>query len=258
MPAARANSRGVHPFGTMAFTILEMLVAMAIFMMMVVLLVSVVSQVNSVWHQTDNQKSRRESARVLLDLMSRDLQSALAPVDANNAARFRFDLNPAGFADTHRSAFFWPCASPGSRSGSDIVTVGYFVRRTSTGSILCRLQAPGSIDSIWTMASSLAPATAPDFQGLAADGVLAMFVTLYDKTGQVLATPEQTYSSFSLPYSAEVALVIADPSSAERMVGQLAAPDTTTTADEFVNALAAKFRPFVQVYRTRVDLPQAR
>lgn len=232
------------------------MVATAVFMLMVVLLVSVVSQVNTVWQQTDGQKSRRQSARALLDLISRDLQAALGPVDAKNGSDFQFDLNPGG--KSRKSSLFLQTSSPGSRNGSDVVSVGYFVRRTSDGSILCRVQKSGADKTLWMNADAMAPATAPDFQGLAADGVLAMFITLYDNKGNVLRTPSQSYSSSSLPYAVEVALVIADTKTARRMVDVIDNSDVAETADQFVNSVNVQYRPGVQVYRTRVDIPQAR
>ncbi len=244
-----------------AFTIIEMMVATAVFMLMVVLLVSVVSQVNVVWQQMDGQKNRRQSSRALLDLISRDLQGALSPLDGGNYSKIQFDVNPSGAdnAINKKSSLFWMTASPGTRSGSDIMTVGYFVRRLSTGSVLCRVQLSGVVSDIWTQAVSLAPAdTASDYKGLAADGVLAMYVTLYKKSGDIESAPGQTYKGTALPYSVEVELVIADARTALRLVGNMETADTAPTADAFVTALGKDFRPGIQVYRTRVDIPQAR
>lgn len=231
--------------------------ATAVFMMMVVLLVSVVSQINSAWQQTDGQKSRRESARTLLDLISRDLQTALGPVDTANASKLKFDKSPGGFAEKHKDSLFWNCSSPRLRSNSDIITVGYFVRQTDNGSDLCRLQASGVVDNVWTQASLLAPGTAPNFQGLVAEGVLAMFVTLYDENGTVLADPGASYSSSKLPHSIDVALVIADPRTVKRMLSAGSLPDLPD-ADTFMNSVPEQYRAGVQMYRTRVDLPSAR
>jgi len=252
------------------FTIIEMMVATAVFMLMVVLLVSVVSQVNSLWQQTDGQKNRRQSSRALLDLISRDLQGALCPVDGNSSSKIRFNLNPVGLNDSgvgnFKSALFWTTVNPGSRRVSDIVDVGYFIRRTSSGSVLCRIERrddgqPNPPD-IWTLAGSLAPADeANDYRGLAADGVLAMYVTLYKKSGQVESLPNETYSGTALPYSVEIALVIADSRTTQRLVsaGKLtAADDLADTPEAFVTALGESYRAGVQVYRTRVDIPQAR
>lgn len=240
------------------FTIVEMLVSTAVFMLMVVLLVSVVSQINTLWQQTDGQKTRRQSSRALLDLISRDLQGALSPLDSNNYSKIQFDLNP-GTVGSFRSSLFWMTASPASRSGSDIMTVGYFIRRTDTGSILCRAQLSGAVPNLWTQAATLAPADASsNYKGLAADGVLAMFVTLFDESGAVLREPSDTYSEKDLPYSVEVALVIADTRTAQRLVGNLGAADSAVTADAFVTAVGEQYRSGIQVYRTRVDIPQAR
>lgn len=240
-----------------AFTIVEMLVATAVFMMMVVLLVSVVSQINSAWQQADGQKNRRESGRTLLDLIARDLQTALAPVDEKNASGLEFNKSPGGFPDLHRDALFWNCSSPRVRSNSDIVTVGYFVRQSSTSSDLCRLQASGVVDDVWAQASMLAPATAPNYQGLVAEGVLSMFVTLYGKTGNVLANPGASYSSSTLPHSVDVALIIAEPRTLKRMLAAGTIP-SQSTVETFMNAIPETFRAGVQLYRTRIDLPSAR
>lgn len=248
-----------------AFTIVEMLVATAVFMLMVVLLVSVVSQINSAWQQTDGQKSRRQSARTLLDLITRDLQSSLAPVDSANASKLSFVKNPTsfGFSDNHKDSLFWNTSSPRVRSVSDIMTVGYFVRQTSKGSDLCRLQVSGAVSDVWGDAGNLAPADAPnDFRGLVAEGVLAMFVTLYNKDGTVLAAPGESYppnasNSVQLPYAVDVALVIADPRTVTRMLAAGALPDLPN-AETFMNSIPANFRSGVQLYRTRVDLPSAR
>lgn len=256
MPASPARIDLVRRPSQAAFTLIEILTATAVFAMMMVLLFSALTHVNGVWQQADGQKTRRQNARILLDTMARDLQAAVIPMGTNAATPILFQMNPGGpDPDTRGDALYWQVASSFRRNGNDIGTVGYYVSPANDTLALCRLYTNAPVADPWTYRNTLAPATPPDYEGLLAENVLAMFVTLYDKSGAVIAEPGETYSSPNPPAFAEIALVIADGRALQRVSGPLVFEGAS--ADALFSNLPPAVRSHAQIFRTRVDLPPA-
>lgn len=243
----RFTSAGISAFLTArGFTVIEMLAASAVFVIMITLLLSAVSQVNQAWRTSDGQKVRRESARALLDLMARDLQSAVAPIPGAQSTEGIFAMNVTP-GTSRGDALFWRTAVPGDPSKSDVGTVGYYVNPATRTLIRYATNASTGFDlqQAASEAAQLNPDYANDFRGLLAEGVMGMFVTLYDKTGQPVAEPGDTASFTNAPpAAAEVTLVLADSRAAQRQ------PEYTVTGTNFTNLPEG-----MQVFRTRVTIP---
>lgn len=248
-------SRGVLAARKRGFTLVEMLAATAVFIMMVTLLLSAVSQTSNAWQTAEAQKMRRERARSALDLISRDLQSAITPLPGKNLTHpTSFLMNPESGhpADT----IFWRTLSPANRKASDITVVGYFVNDAKE---LCRYQTNASmtftLEEAAQAAANLKPGKENDYQGLLTEGVLGLFVTLFNEKGALVETggkeivksgAQQNYQA-SLPASAEVSLVIADPRTLKKKPDLAVSWPLEETAEKGV-----------QVFTTRVDLPAVR
>lgn len=251
------------------FSLVEMLVATAVFVMMLTLLLTITSQMNSAWQQADAQKSRRQSARALLDTIVRDMESALLPLNSGNTEKVWFLMNPAAVGFRHRDCLFWQAALPEDGGKSDVTMVGYFVRWDGTRSILCRVHIPPGdpnyriyeAPETWlndAFLNTVAPADkASDYRGLLAENVFALWVTLRDRQGSLIVAPYDSRVANNLPASAEVALVIADPSAARRLNAPLATYNQTTV-EGFVDALPEGVRKGVQIFRTRINLETSR
>jgi len=232
------------------FTIIELLAATAVFILMVTLLLSAVSQVNKAWQSSDGQKTSRESARALLDLMARDLQSTIVPLPGSPGTTPFFSLNPGGSSTAYGDALYWNTSSPGNRTQSDVATVGYFINPDTR--TLCRLATNAPPDFSLTDAASVGaamrPETGNDFQGLLAEGAMGFFVTLFNQAGDVVAqTGDQRDYTSSPPAAAELVLVLADSRARQRQT-------SFTNVIDNLDALPEG----VQVFRTRVDIPSGR
>ncbi len=249
---------------------MEMLVATAVFVMMMTLLLTITSQMNSAWQLADAQKSRRQSARALLDTIVRDMESALLPLNSGNTEKVWFLMNPGAVGFRNRDCLFWQAALPEDAGKSDVTMVGYFVRWDGARSILCRVYIPPGdpnyriyeAPETWlndAFLNAVAPADkANDYRGLLAENVFALWVTLRDRQGALITAPYDSRGvTDNLPASAEVALVIADPAAARRLNGPLTTYSQATVED-FVNDLPEGVRKGVQIFRSRINLEASR
>lgn len=224
MPAFFASSPNK---GAKAFTVLELLVAFAVFSLMVALLFTMMSQANKAWQQALGQKDRSEVGRACLDLIARDLQGTIPPLPGVGTNTVNFELDDAGGTN---DALYWQTISPINRSKSDIATIGYYVSSNE----LCRLYTNAPLVNL---ASTANPANAAN---VLAKGVVRLDVTLYDRDGSAV-TNSASYST-NLPVSAEVKLAVAD--------ARTLLQHPTLSVPDLDNPPAG-----VNVYRTRIDLP---
>jgi prepilin-type N-terminal cleavage/methylation domain-containing protein len=188
-----------------AFTILELLVAMALLGIVVTLLASILSSTQKGVAQIGSASSQRQDARAVLDQISRDLRSTLEPVSrgfelANPGVRQpEFLLNPPGFT-ANGTSIFWSIRNESSLGGN--MLVGYLLRwETSPGVALprfCRvsfdpndtesikqtLQGSATANSTWINAGSInlnAPGVQDQgYQGWISDNILAFYARALD------------------------------------------------------------------------------
>ena len=122
-----------------AFTLLELMVAIAVMSILLVLLFNMVDSGARLWRANENRVDSYREARAALGIMSRDLQNALA---ATNSLDDQFLLNDTAFpnlaaanlvSDTNRgAALFFLTALPAkaqdsASNKSDVCQVGYFM-----------------------------------------------------------------------------------------------------------------------------------
>lgn len=144
-----------EPPRRMAFTLLELLVAMAVFTLLAVLLFGVLGEVNRAWEQAQAQIEPRKSGRAILDYFTRELEIATLPANRTMTYAtassppispdlgFQFLVNPSGFLSPkffNPQALFWQ-APIGSNGFAE---VGFFVRWDESTpnqprAVLCRL-----------------------------------------------------------------------------------------------------------------------
>lgn len=236
MPVSSAKTKATVGRGE-AFTLIELLVAAAVFMLMLTILFGAISQFNSAWQQSQGQKVRRENARALLDLISRDLQGAIPPLSGVGTNTVSFEMYDGSVGDTNSQSLFWQTTLPMNRSKSDVATVGYFVNPDHS---LYRLYTNAPLAGLWAQTNSVG---GPNYNNLLAEGVLKMAVTLFNQDGTVNSN-SATYTT-NLPASAEISLVLAD----DRTL--LQHPSLVVTN------LSAPLPKGVQLFRTRIEIPSS-
>lgn len=118
---------------TTAFTLLELLVAMAVMSVLVVMLMSMVDNASKLWRANESRVESYREARAALNLITSDLKSIYSSTNANY-----FRTNGTGFnfsTDTNDGRIFFIAALPMSaqESGnkSDLCEVGYYLTYTN-------------------------------------------------------------------------------------------------------------------------------
>ena len=207
---------------TGGFTILELLVAGALFLMLLTLLLGVMSSTSSISSKAAGQIEATRTARESLDLIGRDIASAALPFSRANTNSLQFVVNSSNFFNS----MFWQSPVVRDATMGNLAIVGYFVLRDlqpAANSQNSRFQLrrvyidPGSSNGNYTIYntnntpwltastySDFGPATAAldntnALKGWLADGVLGMWVRCLDKTGGVIASP---YDSRAAKYGA--------------------------------------------------------
>lgn len=203
--------------GSLGFTILELLAAMAVFMLFMVILFSVLFQVNLGWQQGQSRIEPRKSGRVILDQIRRELQMAAMPanramvyksgVPSSTQLSYQFLVNPTGLASSilNPQAIFWQAPLEGR-----MAEVGYFVRwdvtkASNPRAMLCRFfvkQGDANYQILsqpenWLTSSiidNVAPGTvdsanpANSYKGWFADNVIGLWVRCLDPNGNPIVT----------------------------------------------------------------------
>jgi type II secretory pathway pseudopilin PulG len=272
--------------GRHSFTLVELLVAIAIFAIMLGVLLAMATQTTKIWQQASGASANRQNARLLLLLMGRDLQSTVFPVNLANT-NLLFQVNPpslSGSGYLNPSAIFWQSSvAVTTATSGDIQDVGYFVNWVpdSAGNIhgtFCRIQVPrpstNSVAPSLAITPAVLAADAPGlsnvnlssptaYQGLLADGVMGLWVTLYSTNMQVIAT-SPSYNSYTATYQpayADIGIAMMSPTVAKRVtaanltsITNLYVNPGCTNAASFIGLLPASFQAGAQSFTTRVQL----
>jgi type II secretory pathway pseudopilin PulG len=177
-----------------AFTLLELLVATAVFVGLALILVSIAASLSSFWQLGIAHNERRSSALSAFSRMARDLRFASLPPDPS-ATNFQLVINPTKVGGSYLlpQAAFWQAPVASDRSRGNMALVGYFVQWVSdtSGSApkLCRLlvdsnylmEKPSDFVSDALIASN-APATkASGYAGQLAENVLGLWMRPLDQ-----------------------------------------------------------------------------
>lgn len=104
-----------------AFTLLELLVAMAVLSILLVVLLNVVQSAATLWRNSENRMDTYREARAALQIMASDLANFLP---STNLAHFHTNIS-----STNQLAFLamLPQASQGAGDLGDVCAIGYFV-----------------------------------------------------------------------------------------------------------------------------------
>lgn len=126
-----------------AFTILELLVAMAIFSLLIVMLMGMVDSASKLWRETENRVDSYREARAAINIISHDLANALAGTNLNairiNEDAYSFLNNAETDTNSAAAIFFLSAQSATSQNPasnkSDVCQVGYFLAYDKTSAL---------------------------------------------------------------------------------------------------------------------------
>ncbi len=257
-----------------AFTLVELLVSMALLIMLVGMLAQMMNQASAIWNIGEANKERMQDVRAVTEFMASELRTALLPVNRPTQTGLQFVVNPTSLSgDTYknRDSVFWqaPCAT--DQSSGDVAEIGYFVKwdteKDSPRPVLCRFFVNPTDKSNFLIYSkpadwlntgiieSVAPATKQfDYNGLFAENVLGLWVDCLDpftesidkvdhkfdsRKGYTEITSKVVHSPCALPAAIDLGLVMLDSRSARRLTSNLKSKITTlakqsSSAKDFV------------------------
>jgi len=197
------------------FTLLELLVGVAILTILVVILSGVFGGVSKTFQLGQSSSERLQNIRAITDLITGELRSALLPVNRTDKASLQFLVNPSHISTNFRNAdaIFWQSPVAADQTLGDVAAVGYFVKWDTSKPAnprpnLCRFyvsdvssgtnflvysQAGGSVPWLTdTLINAVAPGDkANAYQGLIAENVVALFAECLDAKGRAI---ENTYT----------------------------------------------------------------
>lgn len=259
-----------------AFTLIELLTAVAVLIILTLLLANIASQAGNVWAAGESQNQHRQRARAVLDFMSAELSRATLAV---NPARLslQFVINPAnnpviGTDYLNRDAVFWQAPVATDTTAGDLAEVGYFVKWDGNQANLCRLFVNPSDSNYliysnpttWVSDSLLASAAPGDkasqYQGLFLENVLGLWVAAYNADGSAYQGDSRSASN-TLPALVRISLALIDANAAKRLqdpasIRNLCA--SAPTANDFVASLPPPLKKGVSVVENVVYLNQGR
>ncbi len=266
-----------------AFSMMEMLVATAVFVVMLTLLLGMISNASQIWQRSEGQKNRQQAARRALEMIARDLESAVFPANTNSATTLQFQVNPGLLGQENPSAAFWQAATSADPDGSDLSDVGYFVAWTTNqgGGVLGELRryqlAATNTDASFQLGANFlssgkleayAPGSddAATQRGLVSQNIIGLWITLFTKAADGTAGTNDSRTPYDSrgtpapprPISAEIALAVIDPRTARKITNSSAITSLyTANADDLATAFNNQYGGGVQIFKSRVILPAA-
>jgi prepilin-type N-terminal cleavage/methylation domain-containing protein len=193
-----------------AFTLVELLVAMAIFSILMVMIVQVIERTGTLSTGSIAKMEAARVARECLDLMGRDLSGSMLPYERTSTNSLQFLASPpdldSDYANPH--SLFWQAPLSRSSDRGNLALVGYFVQRSlaadptqnrfqlrrlfvdqSDATNFDRLFGSGGTAWYRDLAPDFAPASespenALDYKGWVADGVLGLWIRCLDSNGE--------------------------------------------------------------------------
>lgn len=236
------------------FTLLELLVAMAVLSVLLIVMMNMVDSATKLWKQTENSVDAYRESRAALNTMARDFQYATV---GTNYQWVRFNTN-SGAANTNygSNAFFLtalPSNSQKTDSKSDICEVGYFLAldRTaaSTNRTLNLYRYFRSSDQTFTNLKDSTPftgiVTGSTGEEILARNIVRMSITPVstNAAGEWTASYVPTIDS-PLPQLVEISLTAINQDLAKKL---------NTTAD-WANTNSLLMKQATQTFTTRVFL----
>ena len=250
------------------FTLLELLVATAIFATLVLVLATISNQALGTWSRSENKSELREAARTAINLMGSELRQAVLPVYRGDTNGLQLVVNPASLSATfkNRDAIFWQAPVATSRTKGDLAIVGYFIRKEGNVSKLCRFFVNPddtnyliySSPNAWVtdaLLNSRAPADeASDLQGVFLENVPGMWITVYTNATAPYATDYNSLTAQVLPARVEISLALLDKIGAQRVADGASLPDVAAnaSASAFMANLPENLRSHVEAVTINV------
>jgi prepilin-type N-terminal cleavage/methylation domain-containing protein len=266
------SSRPTEP--TSGFSLLEILVAMAVLALMLAILFSITSEGMRTWQGAEAQRARQQTARIVFELVARDLESMLLPHDPADSTGFQFVINPNGIEPALRNAdaAFWQALQGTRGAMGDVAQVGYFVRWTivngESRAVLCRYLDPpenvasrysgGAIEWINTgeVLDKTAGDAANELRGLIAENVIGWWITPLASDGTELPKPFDSRDGFEGLAAVEVTIVVIDPRTALRIESSGSVTAAYAAGpDGFLEALPESVKVGARMFQTRVPIP---
>jgi prepilin-type N-terminal cleavage/methylation domain-containing protein len=278
-----SESRGHRRRGEKAFSLIEILTAMAILSIIVFVLASMANTAGTIWTQGENQNQHRQRARAVLDVLSRELRSAtlgVAPLAPEGNALQLVINPPLAQKYRNRDAIFWQAPIATETSKGDLAEIGYFIRWTGNQASLCRFFInPGDSDYLvyetpnaWltdALLEKVAPADkAGQYRGLFLENVIGMWVTPKSFLADGTEVPAQNgtdphlfdsraVTPNALPSVVEISLVLLDTGTAKQLENPAevtALYSSCLTAEAFVERLPTNVRRGASIVRNTVAL----
>jgi prepilin-type N-terminal cleavage/methylation domain-containing protein len=256
------------------FTLVEVLIATAIVLFMVLMLGQVLSSIQGMWRKSEARTDPFRDARAAIDLMARDLTVVVtndkAPVLA--LKNVYSQSNDSKDGPTHNQQVY-ALVPMKNTSKSDICAVGfyctwdstkhaYILRRHFLGSddAFTRLQsaglpgapAPVGAGSVYTPSN---PATSPAQDENIANYVWDLKIVPYNYSGGALA-PDTTYPITyysALPQFLEISFKAISPQAAKKLGGASTGTWFDTTSSTYQNQIL----PDMHQFSTRIKLLNA-
>jgi prepilin-type N-terminal cleavage/methylation domain-containing protein len=198
------------------FTLLEILVSIAILALIVVLLAQVANTASRAWISTEARKEVLQNVRAIGEFIGAEMRVALLPANRTSQSSLQFIVNPTASNGSYsnRDAVFWQVSLASNQTLGDVAEIGYFVQWNTDDpqnpkARLCRFfvnpttgdYTPNPDFLIYSnptgwLTADLIRRTAPAdkanaYNGLFAENVVGFWVQCLDAAGQPIT---KTYS----------------------------------------------------------------
>jgi len=197
---SRAHRRGC----CRCFTLVELMAAIAILVLLMYMLFRFISSAQTAWSLTNSSTEVYEKARIAFDLITRDLQAAVARSDDVPGRHIRFKQNAAD------ELTFVSCTQPTRGSLSDFCEVGYHLDTYTFERALVDSPTCG-----WNIyETNPSEGTVNDQTGFqkVIGGVLSMGFVCYDDSMNTATWSGMNYET-SLPFAVQVTMRLMDDQS---------------------------------------------
>lgn len=252
-----------------AFTLIEILVATAISMIIIVVLVGLSGEAGRHWKRNQTLSQLREQARTAMDFIGGEMQQAVAPISSSATNGPQFLVNPSlGSAYNNAGSAFWQIPGGEGSTDGNLLIVGYFVRRDAEGPRLCRLMLrPGDPDyalyqpsGSWLTDDLLDRRTAAnkasDFEGLMLPNVVGIWFQPVETDGTVVSDWDSRLKDGRFPDHVIVSHVSLDSQGITLVKsGATTLPEATTAVDaeDYFQKLPVNLKPFAGLASFHVD-----
>jgi prepilin-type N-terminal cleavage/methylation domain-containing protein len=191
----------VRPARDAAFTLVELLVAIAILVSIVLILTSLITAVSKAWASGEQQVSEFQDGRAILELISRELSQAVI------SPSLQFIQNPSLGSTPQRAnsdSIFWQ-APAASTSNGNLAEIGFYLtddgKKTGADRYqLCRFcvspsdpnyqiflspNQPTDTSAPW-VTNYVTKVSTPPITTAVASGVLALWIRCFDYNGDLI------------------------------------------------------------------------